>query len=134
MSVATIGSFLRQQAEADGLYFEPLTMPDGTATHALLWISKDDLAAQTERRFSGRFLNISNPWKDKRLKQWNGYSETRYFDAENRRTTDANAARRVEMIPLAVYGLNHPKIPALLDRFPRQYESEETRDVPPRFQ
>ncbi len=108
---------LRQQAESDGLYFEPLTMPDGTATHALLWISKDDVAAQSGRRFSGRFLNISNPWKDKRLKQWNGYSETRYFDAENRRTTDANAARRVEMIPLAVYGLNHPKIPALLIDF-----------------
>ena len=108
---------LRQQAEADGLYFEPLTMPDGTATHALLWISKDDVIAQTDRRYSGRFLNISNPWKDKRLKQWHGYSETRYFDAENRRTTDANAARRVEMIPLAVYGLNHPKIPALLIDF-----------------
>ena len=108
---------LRQQAEADGLYFEPLTMPDGTATHALLWISKDDVAAQTGRRFSGRFLNISNPWKDKRLKQWKGYSETRYFDAENRRTTHANGTRRVEMIPLAVYGLNHPKIPALLIDF-----------------
>ncbi|MGZ5435192.1 MAG: hypothetical protein ACXW3F_03970 [Pyrinomonadaceae bacterium] len=108
---------LRQQAEADGLYFEPLTMPDGTATHALLWISKDDVAAHSRRRFSGRFLNISNPWKDKRLKQWNGYSETRYFDADNRRTADGNAARRVEMIPLAVYGLNHPKIPALLIDF-----------------
>ncbi|MGQ0763692.1 MAG: hypothetical protein ACT4OT_16990 [Acidobacteriota bacterium] len=108
---------LRQQAEAAGLYFEPLTMPDGTATHALLWISKDDVAAQSGRRFSGRFLNISNPWKDKRLKQWSGYSETRYFDADNRRTTDGSAARRVEMIPLAVYGLNHPKIPALLIDF-----------------
>ena len=108
---------LRQQAEADGFYFEPLTMPDGTATHALLWISKDDLASQNGHRFSGRFLNISNPWKDKRLKQWKGYSETRYFDAENRRTTDANGARRLEMIPLAVYGLNHPKIPALLIDF-----------------
>src|SRR5262249_11731084 len=29
---------LRQRAEAEGLYFEPLTMPDGRATHALLWI------------------------------------------------------------------------------------------------
>lgn len=108
---------LRQQAEADGLYFEPLTMPDGTATHALLWISKDDLAAQPERRYSGRFLNISNPWKDKRLKQWNGYSETRFFDRENRRTSEANAERKSEMIPLALYGLNHPKIPALLIDF-----------------
>lgn len=108
---------LRQQAEADGLLFEPLLMPDGTATHVLLWVSKDDLLAPTTRRYSGRFLSISNPWTDKRLRQWNGYSEIRYFDAENRQTSEANAARRVEMIPLALYGLNHPKIPALLIDF-----------------
>ena len=30
---------LRQRAEAEGLYFEPLAMPDGQATHALLWIA-----------------------------------------------------------------------------------------------
>jgi hypothetical protein len=108
---------LRQQAEADGLYFEPLTMPDGTATHALLWISKTDLADQSTRRFGGRFLNITNPWTDRRLKQWTGYTETRVFDSQNRRVMDAADGRRVEMIPLAVYGLNHPKIPALLIDF-----------------
>ena len=109
---------LRQQAEADGLYFEPLTMPDGTATHAILWVAKSDLNTQPDRRYSGRFLNISNPWKDQRLRNWTGYSETRFFDSENRRTTsDADGARRVEMIPLALYGLNHPKIPAVLIDF-----------------
>jgi hypothetical protein len=109
---------LRQQAEADGLYFEPLTMPDGTATHAMLWIAKSDLDGQLDRRFTGRFLNISNPWKDRRLKSWRGYSETRFLDGENRRTSAESAgARRVEMIPLALYGLNHPKIPALLIDF-----------------
>ena len=109
---------LRQQAEADGLYFEPLTMPDGTATHAILWVAKSDLNAQPNRRYSGRFLNISNPWKDQHLRNWTGYSETRYFDSENRRTTrDADGARPVEMIPLALYGLNHPKIPAVLIDF-----------------
>jgi len=109
---------LRQQAEADGLYFEPLTMPDGTATHAILWVAKSDLNTQPDRRYSGRFLNISNPWKDQDLRNWTGYSETRYFDSENRRTTsDADGARRVEMIPLALYGLNHPKIPAVLIDF-----------------
>jgi len=109
---------LRQQAEADGLYFEPLTMPDGTATHAILWVAKTDLNTQPDRRYSGRFLNISNPWTDQQLRNWTGYSETRYFDSENRRTTsDADGARRVEMIPLALYGLNHPKIPAVLIDF-----------------
>jgi hypothetical protein len=108
---------LRQQAEADGLYFESLTMPDGVATHAILWIAKEDLTASPQRRYTGRFLNISNPWTDKRIKQWTGYSETRYLDEQNRRTSEANAVRRVEMIPLAVYGLNHPRIPALLIDF-----------------
>jgi hypothetical protein len=109
---------LRQQAEADGLYFEPLLMPDGTATHAILWVAKKDLNAQRDRRYSGRFLNISNPWNDSHLRNWTGYSETRFFDNENRRTTsDADGARRVELIPLALYGLNHPKIPAVLIDF-----------------
>lgn len=109
---------LRQQAEADGLYFEPLTMPDGTATHAILWVAKNDVTAQPDHRYSGRFLNIANPWNDQRLRGWTGYSETRYLDSENRRTTsDADGARRVEMIPLALYGLNHPKIPAVLIDF-----------------
>src|SRR5262252_8151537 len=36
---------LRQRAEAEKLYFEPLTMPDGQATHALLWVAKPDLSA-----------------------------------------------------------------------------------------
>jgi hypothetical protein len=108
---------LRQQAETDGLYFEPLKMPDGTATHAVLWISKSDLAEQENRRFSGRFLNIKNPWTDARLKRWTGYSETRFYDDQNRVAQAGENVRQVEMIPLAVYGLNHPKIPALLIDF-----------------
>ena len=38
---------LRQKAEAESLYFEPLTMPDGSATHALLWVAKRDLIEAT---------------------------------------------------------------------------------------
>ena len=55
-------------------------MPDGRATHGLLWISRSDLATQTGRAFSKRFLNIANPWNDARLRNWNGYTQTRYFD------------------------------------------------------
>lgn len=109
---------LRQQAEAGGFYFEPLKMPDGTATHAILWISKDDLRRGGPQPYAVRFLNIANPWTDKRLQNWAGYSQTWFFDDRNRRmTNDAPGARRVEMIPVALYGLNHPKIPALLIDF-----------------
>ncbi|MEK6336434.1 MAG: hypothetical protein AABM67_16020, partial [Acidobacteriota bacterium] len=109
---------LRQRAEAEGLYFEPLKMPNGTATHALIWIARSDLQAQADRHYNSRFLSIADPWSDKRLRNWSGYSEVRYFDADSRRTkADAPGARAVEMIPLALYGLDHPKIPAVLVDF-----------------
>ncbi len=109
---------LRQRAEAESLYFEPLQMPDGSTTHALLWIAKTDLTKPLNHRFSGRFLNISDPRSDKRLLDWQGYVETRYFDNENRPVAaDAPGAQPVEMIPLALYGLDNPKIPMLLVDF-----------------
>jgi hypothetical protein len=109
---------LRQRAEAESLYFDPLEMPDGSATHAIIWASKTDLTNNRERAFNKRFLNIENPWKDSRLLNWTGYTETRYFDADHHQVTpDAPGARPIEMIPLALYGLDHPKIPILLVDF-----------------
>lgn len=109
---------LRQRAEAESLYFEPLEMPDGSATHALLWVARGDLVKNRGRAFEKRFLNIASPWKDDRLLNWQGYAETRYFDAENRPVEPGTAgAKEVQMIPLALYGLDHPKIPILLVDF-----------------
>jgi hypothetical protein len=109
---------LRQRAEAEGLYFEPLLLPDGTATHAILWVAREDLEGNRQKTFDSRFLNISKPWGDKALVNWKGPTETRYFDSDNRRVSDGpSAVREVEMIPLALYGLDHPKIPALLIDF-----------------
>ena len=113
---------LRQRAEAESLYFEPLTMPDGSATHALLWVAKSDLIRNHGASFSGRFLNITNPWTDQRLQNWQGFVETRYFDAEGMPvSSDAPQAQAVEMIPLALYGLDYPKIPTLLVDFRDSY-------------
>jgi hypothetical protein len=113
---------LRQKAEAESLYFEPLAMPDGSATHALLWVAKRDLASKQGSRYSGRFLNIANPWTDKRLLNWKGYVETRYFDSENQPVdSQTPGAQAVEMIPLGLYGLDNPKIPMLLVDFRDSY-------------
>lgn len=113
---------LRQRAEAESLYFEPLLMPDGSATHALLWVSKRDLIKNQGAQYQGRFLNIANPWNDKRLLNWRGFAETRYFDTENQVVdSDAPGAEAVEMIPLALYGLDNPKIPMLLVDFRDNY-------------
>lgn len=110
---------LRQYSEAQGLYFEPLEMPDGSATHALVWVAVPDLeAANRDRKFDARFLNIKNPWNDSGLLNWKGYSETRWFD-ENGRPVDPDSAnaKPKRLIPLALYGLDYPKIPVLLVDF-----------------
>ncbi|HYK19291.1 MAG TPA: hypothetical protein VEV42_01050 [Pyrinomonadaceae bacterium] len=113
---------LRQRAEAESLYFEPLTMPDGSATHALLWVAKRDLLNQQGSHYHGRFLNIANPWADKRLLDWHGYTQTRYFDSENHLVdSQTPGAQAVEMIPLGLYGLDNPKIPMLLVDFRDSY-------------
>jgi hypothetical protein len=113
---------LRQRAEAESLFFEPLLMPDGSPTHAILWVAKSDLEKRQGTSYSGRFLNIANPWTDKRLLQWQGFVETRYFNAEHMPVDqDTPGAKAVEMIPLGLYGLDNPKIPMLLVDFRDSY-------------
>ena len=98
---------LRQEAEANGLYFQSLGVP-GQATHAILWVAREDLTGNggTAHRFDARFLRIADPFPDPRLKNWKGYVEQR--NAENGMT---------EMIPLAVYSLDHPSVPMLMVDF-----------------
>jgi hypothetical protein len=109
---------LRQRAEAESLLFEPLQMPDGTMTHALLWTTKSELLANQGKRCDSRFLNIACPWSDKRLLNWQGYIEKRFVDSENRPVpAETPGAHELEMVPLALYGLDNPRIPLLLVDF-----------------
>lgn len=120
---------LRQRAEAEGLYFEPLAFADGNATHALLWIAKEDLNLAATGKFDKRFLNIADPHNDKRLRDWKGYVDVRWLDKDNRRvSSETPGARRVELIPLAVYGINHPRVPALLVDF-RDTANPKVREI-----
>lgn len=109
---------LRQRAEAESLFFQPLQLPDGSATHAMVWVARTDLETRRGQPFDGRFLNIANPWTDKRLQNWQGYVETFHFDAEHNPVPPGTpASSAVEMIPLALYGLDNPKIPLVLVDF-----------------
>lgn len=120
---------LRQRAEAEGLYFEPLAFPDGSATHALLWVAKEDLNRPASGKFDKRFLNIADPHKDKRLINWKSYVDVRWLDVDNRPVSpETPGARRVELIPLALYGLNHPRVPALLIDF-RDTTNPKVREI-----
>src|SRR5947207_580826 len=117
-SVGRNWELLRQSAEGAALYFEPLKMADGTATHAVLSISHSDLAKPADPGSNLRFLNIANPWTDERLRNWRGLTKVRYFDDDNRPVrTSVPGTHAVELIPLAVYGLDNPKIPTLLVDF-----------------
>ncbi|BDC51332.1 hypothetical protein F183_A36480 [Bryobacterales bacterium F-183] len=85
---------LRQQAERNNLHFEPLRLAGGPPSHVLLSVTREDLqqaATSGDTRFHGRFLGISNPWTDASL----------------RRSEE-------EVMPLALYSLEHPKAPLLL--------------------
>lgn len=120
---------LRQYTEAQGLYFEPLQMPDGSATHAIVWVDEADLKANKNKKFESRFLNIKNPWKDKRLANWKGYKEIRFYDEENREVApETPNAKSKTLIPLALYGLDYPKIPTILVDF-RDSRNPKIREV-----
>jgi hypothetical protein len=109
---------LRQYTEAQGLYFDPLVMDDGFARHAVVWTTEADVKAYQGRSFERRFLNIKNPWQDKRLLDWKGYTQVRWFDAEDREVApETPGAKAKTMIPLALYGLDHPKVPMILVDF-----------------
>jgi hypothetical protein len=110
---------LRQYTEAQGLFFEPLPMPDGSARHAIVWVDAADLAAAGNgRKFERRFLNFKSPWGDEKLLNWQGHSEIRWYDAEDREVPEGTPdARSRKLIPLAIYGLDHPKVPVILVDF-----------------
>ena len=109
---------LRQKAESNGLYFEPLTLGQQEPAQAMLWIAQPDLAANTGREFDGKLLNIKNPWDDDRLRNWQGYGERWYLDSDNRRVEpDTPGAVAQDMIPLALYSLSYPTAPLLLVDF-----------------
>lgn len=91
---------LRQKAESNGLYFEPLGLGPSPAL-ALIWIATEDVK-KLPRHYDGQFLGFANPYSDDRLLKWKGYRAVR----------DGR-----EMIPLGLYSLEYPKVPLLVVDF-----------------
>ncbi len=114
---------LRQRAEANGLYFDPLGFAR-SRTHALVWIAREDVVSREgqARKWDGRFLGIADPFNDSRLKNWTGYTQKRYFDEaglplDAATAADTPGATSRELIPLALYALEYPKVPLVLVDF-----------------
>lgn len=94
---------LRQSAEDNGLYFQPLTIGGMVNSFAMVWVAREDLPCdrrESTRHFDAQFLKIANPFGDASLCHWKGYSQT-------------------DMIPLALYSLDYPGVPLLLVDFRR---------------
>ncbi len=98
---------LRQKAEENGLYFQPVSLAGLPESWAILWLDQNDIGS--EREFDSQFLNISDPFRDGSLKKWKGYSENRSIE-----DAGGSGGREVRMIPLALYSLDHPRAPLLL--------------------
>ncbi len=104
---------LRQKAEENGLYFQPVSIAGLPVSWAMLWVAQQDAAGP--RTFDSQFLGIGNPFGDSSLKKWSGYSETWWLDASGSPVAPGTPeAREVRMIPLALYALDHPRTPFLL--------------------
>lgn len=121
---------LRQRSEEEGLFFEPIASTSSLPTHAVVWVSLDEVErSPREREFNSRFLNISSPWSDARLRQWEGYTRQFFSDSTGRYGSEPVAGSTpVVMVPLAVYGLDFPRIPALLVDF-RSLFNPRSREV-----
>jgi hypothetical protein len=106
---------VRQEAEANRLYFEPISFGDPEPTHAIVWVRRGEVA-NTANSFTPGLLQITRPWGDQKLMNWKGYTETWQFDENGSRTT-TDAGESDQMIPLALYSLDYPRVPLIVVDF-----------------
>lgn len=109
---------LRQKAEDNGLYFQPLTLGLSKDSDALLWVEQQDPPSFERPSFNGQLLNISNPFEGDWREKWKGYTEEWAFDRYGSRVAPGTpGSRTARMVPVALYSLDYPKAPLLLVNF-----------------
>ncbi len=116
---------LRQRAEEDNLYFEPLTLAFGETAQALLWVERRPHSVNEQTAFNGQFLGIGNPFEGNWLEKWKGYTEQWTLDADGARVEPGTpGSHAAEMVPLALYSLDYPKAPLLLVDFRQPFKAK----------
>jgi hypothetical protein len=109
---------LRQKAEENDLHFQPLSLAGQKNNFALLWMERPSSVAGTPKRFAGKFLGISNPFTQTSSCGSDAYTQVwRTGSQGNRVTEDAAGTGAITMKPLALYALDHPRVPLLLVDF-----------------
>jgi hypothetical protein len=108
---------LRQKAEENRLRFQSLSLAGQKDNFALLWAERPSPMEAAPERFNGQFLGISNPFTNASCGP-DGYVQTWQLDSQgNRVMEDEPGARAATMTPLALYALDHPRVPLLLVDF-----------------
>ena len=109
---------LRQKSEENGFRFQPLSLAGHKNNFALLWAEQPSPMAAAPQNFKGKFLGISNSFTHKSSCELNRSAQTWDLDKQgNRVTEDAPGARAETMTPLALYALDHPRVPLLMVDF-----------------
>ncbi len=109
---------LRQKAEENGLYFQPLTLGFTKDANALLWAERRPPGTREHVTFNSKLMGIGDPFEGDWLDKWKGYTETWTLDENGSRTEAGTAgSRTAEMVPIALYGLDYPTAPLLLVDF-----------------
>jgi len=109
---------LRQLAEQNGLYFQPLTLGLSKDANALLWAERHPAAARQQVEFDSKYLGIANPFEGSWLEKWKGYTEQWTLDQYGSRVAPGAPGSHVAtMVPVALYTLDYPKAPLLLVDF-----------------
>jgi hypothetical protein len=110
---------LRQQAEETGLHFQPLSLAGQANNFALLWAAgQPSPMAAAPKSFKGQFLGIPNSFANQGSCEQDRSAHTGHLDSQgNPVTEDAPGARAETMTPLALYALDHPRVPLLLVDF-----------------
>jgi hypothetical protein len=107
---------LRQTAEQNGLYFEPLHLDTAPDSFGVIWIAQKD--AEGGHPFDGQLLHVANPFHDERIPSWKGYSQIWTFGRDGVRVpAGTGGGVPAKMIPLALYALDYPGVPLLLSDF-----------------
>jgi hypothetical protein len=110
---------LRESAEKAGLILEPISLAGHNSQYAVLWYPVNVQFARSDSPLYTvwKILSISDPAKDRRLRDWQGPRFERTLDSNGSLLPEGTSGAPVELIPLAVYGMNYPTRPLLLADF-----------------
>jgi hypothetical protein len=110
---------LRECAEKAGLILEPISLAGHNSQYAVLWYPVNVQFARSDSPLYTvwKVLSISDPAKDQRLRNWQGPRFERTLDSNGSLLPEGTPGAPVQLIPLAVYGMNYPTRPLLLADF-----------------